>query len=87
MASMTTFIWYRARPAAGLRPSEDGRGRLRAHQFRKKICVEYDYLSNRGGSRTGTAGCGSRSSTPPSGAKRRRIAFVRFGSGWSRSLA
>ena len=64
----------------GGNPREHRRGGFRAHQFGEDVGVEDDHRSNRGGSRTGTGRCGSSSSAPPSGRKRRRMASARFGS-------
>ena len=76
----------RVEQRTGLRrdPSQHRWMRFPAHQLRDDIGVDDDHGSNEGGASTNSAGGRSRS-TLPSGAKRRRIASARFGSGWSRS--
>lgn len=59
-------------------PGHDRGMWLRPHQFGNDIGVEDDHRPNSGGSPTVTGGWGSRSSTPPKGAKRRRMASARL---------
>ena len=68
--------------SAGLRshPRQNRRMRFATHQLRDDIGVDDDHGSNEGGASTNSEGGNSRS-TPPSGAKRRRIASAKLGSG------
>ena len=58
-------------------PCFDGLARHRFHELRKYVGVENDHSPNSGGSRMGSRGTSGKS-TPPTAAKRFRIAFARF---------
>src|SRR5215472_12880876 len=60
-------------------PCEYPRMRHRTHKFRDDVGVQDDHSSKRGGCPIATGGWRS-SSTPPNGAKRRRMASPRLGS-------